>query len=153
MRVNTILQSKRVKEHFIEMPLEIHGYDIDVAGHVNNIVYVRWLEDLRTKLIASISNFRELFENNFYPVVISTEIKYRKQLKIFDNPTGLIEIAGHKHGVITLKSVIKLNDEISASALQRCVFMNMKTSKMINDKLIQELLTHGSITVMRETEL
>ena len=32
----------------LELPLRVAGYDIDFAGHVNNAVYIRWLEDLRT---------------------------------------------------------------------------------------------------------
>ena len=34
-------------QFLVEMPLKVQGYDIDVAGIVSNIVYVRWLEDLR----------------------------------------------------------------------------------------------------------
>lgn len=33
-----------------ESELEVKTYDIAAAGHVNNIVYARWLEDLRNML-------------------------------------------------------------------------------------------------------
>ena len=33
-------------EHY-EQPLAIRTYDIDFAGIVSNIVFVRWLEDLQ----------------------------------------------------------------------------------------------------------
>ena len=32
---------------FYEQPLPIRTYDIDFAGIVSNIVFIRWLEDLR----------------------------------------------------------------------------------------------------------
>ena len=38
------------KEISVKLDLIINTYDIDVAGHVNNAVYVQWLEKLRTKL-------------------------------------------------------------------------------------------------------
>ena len=35
----------------IALDLPIKTYDIDFAGIVSNIVYIRWLEDLRLKMI------------------------------------------------------------------------------------------------------
>ncbi len=37
--------------HAIERDLPIRTYDIDFAGIVSNIVYVRWLEDLRLAMM------------------------------------------------------------------------------------------------------
>jgi acyl-CoA thioester hydrolase len=123
----------------IEIPLAIGTYDIDAAGHVNNIVYIRWLEDMRIKLFTALCDFQGIYNNKYFPVVISTEIKYRKQLKIFDEPTGLMEYAGHSHGIITLKAFIKLGNVISAHAEQKCIMLNLSTNKMINDKMITQL--------------
>jgi len=36
---------------YYEQPLPIRTYDIDFAGIVSNIVFVRWLEDLRLGLL------------------------------------------------------------------------------------------------------
>jgi acyl-CoA thioester hydrolase len=35
----------------VSMPLRIVTYDIDFAGVVSNIVYIRWLEDLRLRFM------------------------------------------------------------------------------------------------------
>jgi acyl-CoA thioester hydrolase len=118
--------------HF-EMPLLINTYDIDIAGHVNNIVYIRWLEDLRTRLFSKIFNFKEVLQSGFYFVVISTTIKYKKQLKLFDTPTGTIKINDLKHGILSLSIQIKNADQICAVADQRCVLMNMQKGKMHNE--------------------
>ncbi len=42
---NFLFQTKKSGKIFIENPLTINTYDID-ACHVNNIVYIRWLENL-----------------------------------------------------------------------------------------------------------
>jgi acyl-CoA thioester hydrolase len=36
---------------FTELTFTVKTYDIDFAGHVSNIVYIRWLEDLRFALL------------------------------------------------------------------------------------------------------
>ena len=36
---------------FYEQPLPIRTYDIDFSGIVSNIVFIRWLEDLRLGLM------------------------------------------------------------------------------------------------------
>ena len=36
---------------YYEQPLPIRTYDIDFAGIVSNIVFIRWLEDLRLGLL------------------------------------------------------------------------------------------------------
>ncbi len=33
----------------VELTIPVRSYDIDFAGIVSNIVYIRWLEDLRSK--------------------------------------------------------------------------------------------------------
>jgi len=43
---NFLFQTKKSEKIFIEKPLTITTYDIDAACHVNNIVYIRWLENL-----------------------------------------------------------------------------------------------------------
>jgi len=48
----------------IEIELDISTYDIDIAGHVNNIVFIRRIEDLRHKLLASRYPLEELLKRN-----------------------------------------------------------------------------------------
>lgn len=129
----------------ISMDLAVNTYDIDAAGHVNNIVYVRWLEDLRIKLATSLCDFRKLYDAGYYLVVTSTEIKYKRQIKLFDKPTGVIGYLGHKHGVLYLKAEILLNGKIAASAYQKCIVFDMKNSCMIPDNKIDSILSENRI--------
>jgi acyl-CoA thioester hydrolase len=119
----------------IEMKLEVKTYDIDIAGHVNNLVYVRWLEDLRNELFSQIYPLEKLIELNYYPVVISNEMKYKSQIKLFDNPIGKIYLENYSHGVITLKAEINNNQRIAFTAIQKCVLMNLENHKMFMGSL------------------
>jgi acyl-CoA thioester hydrolase len=117
----------------------IRTYEIDIAGHVNNIVYIKWIEDLRIELFESFFSVIEQMKNNFYPVVVSTEITYKKQLIISDKPTGKIYLDSISHGIIILKIEFTCENKIVAHALQKCVIMNLSTGKMDN-KIIRSFL-------------
>jgi acyl-CoA thioester hydrolase len=119
----------------VELKPEIKTYDIDIAGHVNNIVYIKWFEDLRTELFNNYFNLQDLISNNLYPVVVSTNIVYKKYLTLFDKPVGIMSIECCKHSIITLKIEIKLEEKIAAFGEQKCVLMNLKTGKMEKEKL------------------
>jgi acyl-CoA thioester hydrolase len=118
----------------IELKPNIKTYDIDVAGHVNNIVYLKWFENLRTKLFNKHFNLKALMSANLYPVVISTNIKYKRFLKLFDKPVGRISFIGFNHSIIKLKFEIKVNGKIAVLGEQTCVLMNLKTETMDKQK-------------------
>ena len=127
-------------QKFVELKPEIKTYDIDIAGHVNNAVYIKWFEDLRIKLFIEHFNLPELLLNNLYPVVVSTEIHYKKFLKLFDKPIGVMCIECCNHGIITLKTEIRLNGNIAASGKQKCTLFDQNKSVVLNGKRLQEII-------------
>lgn len=110
--------------------IDVRTYDIDVAGHVNNIAYIRWIEDLRGGLLESRFPTAELLRRNLYSVVTATSIRYRKQLRLGDKPNGSIWIDSIGHGVMSLKVIIRKPEIVIATAEQTCVLMNLLTGKM-----------------------
>jgi len=113
-----------------EIFLTVNTYDIDIAGHVNNIVYVRWLEDMRNELFSQSFSLEKLLEVNHYPVVVSSEIKYKRQIKLFDKPLGKMFMQSYSHGLIVLKAEIIVDNTLAFVATQKCVFMNLNENKM-----------------------
>jgi acyl-CoA thioester hydrolase len=114
-----------------KLDLEIKTYDIDIAGHVNNIVYVKWLEDLRALLYRNIFDFQKVVETGFYPVVTHTSINYIKQIKLFEKLFGTVELTAEKHGMLFLKFQLKNETTLFAEAEQRCVMMDLNSGKMV----------------------
>jgi acyl-CoA thioester hydrolase len=114
---------------------EIKTYEIDIAGHVNNIVYIKWLEDLRNKLFLRLFHIGDLLEDKFYPVITSTTINYKKQLKFGDKPAGTMNIENAKHGMMVLNFKFINNKNICAYGDQKCVILNFKTGLMDKEKL------------------
>ncbi len=114
---------------------KIKTYEIDAAGHVNNIVYVKWLEDLRCKLFDQILPLDHLIYWHLYPVVVFTQIEYKKQLMLNDSPDGIIILESIHHNVMIFKFKFWYEEKIYSTALQKCVLMNLKTGKMDKFKL------------------
>jgi acyl-CoA thioester hydrolase len=64
---------------------EVYSFHIDFIGHVNNTVYVQWMEIGRTKLLAAIGlPTHEIFQQGFVPVLVQTNITYKSPLYLSD---------------------------------------------------------------------
>lgn len=135
MRNDTAIQLDKTKPLFIETPIAVNTYDIDVAGHVNNIVYLRWLEDLRNELFSQVYDLQKLLEINHYLVVASCEMKYKRTIKLFDKPVGKIHLHSYSHGVIIFKAEIAIDNHIAFIATQKCVLMNLNNNKMFKGNI------------------
>ena len=60
-------------------------FDTDCGGVVSNIAYLRFIEIARTHLAEKLGlALREMAEKQTYPVVVRTEIDYRRAAKIGD---------------------------------------------------------------------
>jgi len=119
----------------VETEIKVNTYDIDIADHVNNIVYLRWLEDLRNLLFSRMCPLDKILELNYYPVVAHTEMKYKKQITLFDKPIGKMIVEKYSHGVIVLRAEIRVNNCSVFSATQKCVLMNLTTKKMYKGRI------------------
>ena len=111
--------------------LSIKTYDIDFAGIVNNVVYIRWLEDLKVKMFESYLPLEKLMDRGYCPIVDSTQIKYKQALKMFDKPIGKMWIAELGRLRCTVQAEIYLNEKIVTSATQVGFFISLKTVRPI----------------------
>ena len=69
----------------IGFELEVYSFHIDFIGHVNNIVYIQWMEIGRTKLLEAIGMpTQEIFQQGFAPVLVQTNITYKAPLYLGD---------------------------------------------------------------------
>ncbi len=65
--------------------LEIYSFHIDFLGHVNNIVYIQWMEIGRTKLLEAVNmSTHEIFQQGLAPVLVQTNITYKSPLHLGD---------------------------------------------------------------------
>ena len=70
---------------------EIMFFDTDCGGVVHNIAYLRFIETARTRLAGKLGlDLKKMTETQLFPVVVRTEIDYRKPAALGD----LIRVEG-----------------------------------------------------------
>src|SRR3954468_18800882 len=69
----------------IQTNVQVMFFDTDVGGVVHNIAYLRFIEIARTLLAEELGmKLVEMAETQRYPVVLRTEIDYRRAAKLGD---------------------------------------------------------------------
>jgi len=108
------------------------SYEIDFVGHVGNIVYVKWLEDLRFEWLEKYFPLSEQAEMDIAPVLLRTDIRYKSQIKLLDSPvkgTVWVEEMGRLKWL--LGSEFVYDGKVKADALQTGIFVKLPDAKPI----------------------
>jgi acyl-CoA thioester hydrolase len=114
----------------VEIDLDIYTFDIDFAGHVSNITYIRWLEIGRIQLLNDVGfQTHDLLESGLAPLVIRTEIEYRLPLKLGDPVHMSLDLVELRAASATIDFRIMSNDQLAAAARQLALFVNRDTGK------------------------
>jgi acyl-CoA thioester hydrolase len=113
----------------IESYLSVQTYDIDFAGIVSNIVYIRWLEDLRLKMMEKYLPLNELLPQNYCPTLASTQIEYKQALRLFDRPIGKMWMSKLGRLRFTIHAEIYHQQKLVTQATQVGFFVNINTMR------------------------
>jgi acyl-CoA thioester hydrolase len=113
----------------IELPLPVKTYDIDFAGIVSNIVYVRWFEDMRIAMLSNSFPLEEQIAAGFAPIVLQTKIDYKQSIILGDRPIGKMWIESLESLRWVVSAEITTGDKISAFGQQMGVFVNIQNKK------------------------
>ncbi|PWU00081.1 MAG: thioesterase [Candidatus Melainabacteria bacterium] len=111
------------------MEFTVRMYDIDFNGHVSNIVYIRWLEDMRMVGFEKIASIRDCLEAGQVPVLLNTSIEYKLPIYMFEKAKGLLWVSGFSKTTFRIEAEITVKDKICAKAWQTCVFISQKTNR------------------------
>lgn len=111
----------------VDLQFKVQTYDIDFAGIVSNQVYIRWLEDLRLELLDTFAPLGDQLERGYVPVLVSTEITYKRALRLFDRPRGRLWMADMGRVRWTLDALITNDGVVAASARHVCAFVDTAT--------------------------
>lgn len=116
---------------YVELSFQPKTYDIDFAGHVSNIVYIRWLEDLRLLLLDTYLPLKTLMEKGIAPVVMRTTIDYKRPVKLFDKPIGKMWAGdmGNVKGILLAE--FSVNGVVVATAEQVGIFVRLESGRPV----------------------
>lgn len=122
----TVAQQKPL---YIDLPITVKTYDIDFMGVVSNIAYVRWMEDLRLRFLEVHYPLQKLLSESVVPVIVQTQIEYRRPIRIHDLVTGSMWMEKSDSSGWTATMEFVVNGRRAAIAKQGGVFINITTMK------------------------
>jgi acyl-CoA thioester hydrolase len=104
--------------------LKVKNYDIDSYGHVNNAVYIQYLEDARTYFLEKFNLYLSDLKDNGISIMISEiKIKYKTPTFLGD----ILEISGQFSIFTRVKSTwhhyIRRGKELIAEAFVSCAYV------------------------------
>ena len=115
----------------VERTIEIKTYDIDFAGIVGNIVYVRWLEDLRIAMMAEVYPLARAVADGVAPMLLETRIAYERPLTLQDAVVGRIWAAGMAGARWRIEAEFRVGGTVHARAEQTGLFIRLSTRKPV----------------------
>jgi acyl-CoA thioester hydrolase len=115
----------------IEFELPIYTFQIDFAGHVNNAVYVQWLEIGRTRLLEAAGlPIPDMLTQGSLPILASTEINYKRPLALGDSVRLRMWISELGGATARIEGrFLNGEGELVASASQRGLFVDRETGR------------------------
>jgi acyl-CoA thioester hydrolase len=134
--------SHRTLEVVLTIP--VRTYDIDFMGIVSNIVYIRWLEDLRLKFLDEHWQLNQQIEQGYTPILAGTEIEYKRPIKIIDRVVGRLWLSNLGRLKWTVQAEILSNNELAAVATQKGGFVSLQNNRLIPipEELQKKYLQH-----------
>ena len=115
----------------IERPIVVRTYDIDFANIVHNIVYFRWLEDLRSEVLVDVLPIDEILATGVSPILVESAIEYKWPVRIGDAPVGRMWVAELSRTRWTLAAEIVVGERVCAAARQSGYFADLKTLRPV----------------------
>ncbi|MCC5640176.1 acyl-CoA thioesterase [Nostoc sp. CHAB 5844] len=115
----------------VKLTIPVRTYDIDFAGIVSNIVYIRWLEDLRLKFLDEHWQLEKQIEQGYAPIMLGTEISYKRSIKLTDQVIGHLWLSNLGRLKWTVQAEILSNNELAAIATQKGAFVSLQNSRPI----------------------
>lgn len=107
-------------------------YDIDFAGHVSNISYIRWLEDLRLHWLDTHFPLERQMQQGLAPTLLRTEIDYLHQIRLFDRPVlGTMGVAEQGRLKWVLAARFEHGDRVMARARQTGVWFRLEDARPV----------------------
>lgn len=116
----------------LEFTEPVYTYQIDFVGHVNNIVYVQWLENARIKLIEAMGlTITEIAENDdILPIITETNIQYKKPFFLYNKVKVEVWVSEMFNVSANFKfRFLNENGEVCSTASQKVLFIDRATQR------------------------
>lgn len=112
---------------------DVRGYELDSYGHVNNAVYVSYAEQARWEILKKAGLLESFLERDLLLVVTETNIRYMRELKLFDKVEIISTIKFEAPYLVFYQDINNISDNLkSAKAI-------VKTLLIDKDRIPQDI--------------
>jgi YbgC/YbaW family acyl-CoA thioester hydrolase len=118
----------------IRTEIQVMFFDTDCGGVVHNIAYLRFIEIARTLLAEELGlGLAQMTDTKKYPVVVRTEIDYRKGAKLGDRLVveGWLDQLERVRFWCAFRIVRPQDDELIAECRQMLALVQMPEAKLL----------------------
>jgi YbgC/YbaW family acyl-CoA thioester hydrolase len=118
----------------IHTEVQVMFFDTDCGGVVSNIAYLRFIEIARTRLAEELGlGLAEMAEKQRYPVVVRTEIDYRRPAKLGDQLTieGWLDQVERVRFWCGFRIMRPRDDTVIAHCRQMLALLEMPSEKLL----------------------
>ena len=118
----------------IRTEVQVMFFDTDCGGVVSNIAYLRFVETARTHLAEELGlALVEMAQNQKYPVVVYTEINYRRAAKLGDRLLidGWLDRVERARFWCAFRITRPQDDTLIAECRQMLALIEMPTGKLL----------------------
>jgi YbgC/YbaW family acyl-CoA thioester hydrolase len=118
----------------ISTEVQVMYFDTDAAGVVNNIAYLRFIETTRTLLTLKLGmSFEEIARTGIHPVVVRTEIDYKKAALLGEVLTisgAIAECSGARFWV-NFEIIRRQDDQLLVTCRQSLALIQMPQGRPV----------------------
>ena len=111
----------------------VRGYELDSYGHVNNAVYVNYTEQARWEILKNAGLLESFLERKLLLVVTETNIRYMRELKLFDEIEINTEIKYDAPYLVFNHEIVNLTNDLKAAKAE------VKTLLIDKDRIPQDI--------------
>lgn len=125
--------------------LSVRGYELDSYGHVNNAVYLQYLEHARWQFMKDHGLLERVNAAGLFVVVVETQIRYVRESNLFDELVVETSMAEEKPYLLFRQKI--LNDKTGltvARAEMKTIFVDQGRMPLDIPGYISEMIHNNS---------
>lgn len=105
--------------------LIVRGYELDSYGHVNNAVYIQYLEQARWVFMKDMNFLKYITNEDLFLVVTETHIRYQREANLFDELVIETTMKAEKPYLVFKQKILNKKNNITLSrAVIKTIFVN-----------------------------
>jgi YbgC/YbaW family acyl-CoA thioester hydrolase len=116
----------------------VRGYELDSYNHLNNAVYLNYLEQARWEIFKEYQLFDYFKKNDFLLVTTEINIKYLREAKLFDELVVKTELSVEEPYLIFSQKIYNTGTElkISQAKVKTLLINKEKIAHNLPDELL-----------------